>query len=200
MKKDKILPIFLFSLVLFLASFILGYQLMDRNLGRNNTSKLDEEKIDIQKVSDSEILKEETRISPNTVMEERIHYTSCDHVITKLREVNNELVNMSREEFSDYIDKNFPDNRIISYSSKKITLGITKNHLCENHYIIGEEEGKIAIFKIGENGEWVLEKVFIDYPISLLMEIDQEKIIEGIRVDSEEELTEILENFISWLS
>ena len=29
------------------------------------------------------------------------------------------------------------------------------------------------------------------------MEIDQEKLIEGIRVDSEEELTEILENFIS---
>jgi len=29
------------------------------------------------------------------------------------------------------------------------------------------------------------------------MEIDQEKIIKGIIVDSEEELTEILENFIS---
>ena len=43
----------------------------------------------------------------------------------------------------------------------------------------------------------VLDKVFDDYPISLLKEIDQKKLKEGIRVDSLEELSDVLENFIS---
>ena len=104
---------------------------------------------------------------------------------------------MTRKEFTDYIGDNFPSQNLISYTSNKIALGVVKNYLCEKHYIVGEENGKIAIFKIGENGERILDKVFVDYPISLLMEIDQQKISEGILVDSEEELSEILENFIS---
>ncbi|MFA7412600.1 MAG: BofC C-terminal domain-containing protein, partial [Tissierellaceae bacterium] len=74
---------------------------------------------------------------------------------------------------------------------------ITKNHLCENHYVIGEKDGNIAIYRIDENGERKLETFFPDYPISLLMEIDQNKLIEGIVIDSQEELSDVLENFIS---
>ncbi|MBU5314113.1 BofC C-terminal domain-containing protein [Tissierella carlieri] len=197
MKKDRILPIFFFSLTLFLISFIFGYQLMSKKLNPKDISKVNEKETDMSEHSGREILSEESRISPNTFIEERIHYTACDHVVTKVEVVEDEFVNMTRDEYTRYLDENYPNKRIISYSSNKITLGITKNHLCENHYVVGEEDGLIAIFRIGENGERLLEKVFTDYPISLLMEIDQEKIVEGIVVDSEEELSEILENFIS---
>ena len=144
-----------------------------------------------------EIIKEESLITPNTIIEERIHYTSCGHIVNKIFETNDEIINMNREEYIDYIEEHYPSKRMISYSSNKITLGTTKNHLCENHYIIGEESELIAIFVIGEDGERILMKVFEDYPISLLMEADQDKIRAGIVVDSEEELSEILENFIS---
>lgn len=199
MKKDKIIPIFFFSLTLFLVSFILGYNTMGRKLNPNpnKVAKVVEEDIDISDYPDLEILKEYDRISPNTFIERRIHYTDCEHVITKVEPASDEFVNMTRKEFTDYISHNYPSQKIISYSANKITLGVVKNHLCENHYVVGEEKGRIAIFKVGENGERILDKVFIDYPISLLMEIDQEKIVEGIVVDSEEELSEILENFIS---
>lgn len=197
MRKYRILPIFFFSLTLFLISFIFGYQLMSRKLNPKDISKVNEKGTDMSNHLGLEILSEESRISPNTFIEERIHYTSCDHVITKMNVVENELVNMTRNEFTEYIGENYPTKRLISYSANKITLGITKNHLCENHYIIGEEKGLIAIFRIGENGERILENVFTDNPISLLMELDQQKLIEGIVVDSEEELSEILENFIS---
>ncbi len=197
MKKDRILPIFFFSLTLFLVSFIFGYQFMDKKLNPKNISKVNEKEIDTQNYPGLEILKEETRISPNTFVEERIHYKECDHVITRVRAIENEFVNMTKDEFTDYFTENYPDKKIISYSTKRIALGVTKNHLCENHYIIGEENGFIAKFKIGEEGERILVKVYDDYPISLLMEIDQEEIIKGIRVDSEEEFSERLENFIS---
>lgn len=197
MKKDRILPIFFFSLTLFLISFIFGYQLMGKKLNQNNLSKRNDNEIDMSENSGLEILSEETRISPNSFIEERIHYTACDHVVTKVEVVENQLINMTKNELSEYLSANYPNKRLISYSTNKITLGSTKDFLCENHFIIGEENGLIAIFRIGENGDRILDNVFTEYPISLLMEVDQKKIIEGIVVDSEEELSEILENFIS---
>ena len=198
MKKDKIMPIFLFSLTLFLISFVFGYQLMSKRINpQNNISQINQDRNHIQNNSDLEILKEETIITPSTFIEERIHYTTCNHITTKVTLVENEFVNMTKKEYAEYLENNYPTNKLIAFSSSKVTVGITKNHLCENHYIVGEENGIIAIFRIGENGERILDKIFTDYPISLLMEIDQQKIIEGIIVDSEDELSEILENFIS---
>lgn len=199
MKKYKMLPIHLFFVGLFTMSFIFGYFIIGKKLDPipNNISQIDSEDLEKSEYPDLEILKEYDKISPNTFIEERIHYTTCDHVITKVSAVEDDMVNMSKKEFEYYLEENYPNKRLISYSSNKITLSVVKNYLCEKHYIIGEKNGKIAIFKIGENGEKILNKIFTDYPISLLMEIDQEKIIEGIIVDSEEELSDILENFIS---
>lgn len=196
MKKDKMIPIFFFSLALFLISFVIGYQLMGNKL-EPQISRINQEKEDTQDYSDLQILKEDIRISPNTFIEERIHHTACDHVITKVNAATEEFVNMNKDEIVDYLEENYPNKKLISFSSSKITLGITKNHLCENHYIVGEKDDLIAIFKVNENGEKVLENVLIDHPISILMEVDQQKLIEGIVVDSEDELSEVLENFIS---
>lgn len=197
MKKDRLMPIFLFSLALFLVSFIFGYQFMARKLKSNdNISSIDREYKD-EEFSDLQIIGEENIITPNTFLEERISYTACGHVLTKIQLVDDQFINMTKKEFTNYLDEYYPNKKLIAFSTRNIVIGITKNHLCENHFIVGEEEGNIAIFKINENGERILDKAFSDYPISLLMEIDQEKIIEGIIVDSEEELSDILENFIS---
>lgn len=197
MKKDKLIPVFLLSLCLFLISFTFGYKLMGKKANLNDISKLNRNKINNNEQTDLEIIKEDNVISPNTIIEERIHYLTCNHIITKIRAVETEIVNMKKQDYIDYLEEKSPSTKLISFSSNRITLGLTKNYLCENHYIIGEENGFIAVFCIEENGERVLKTVFKDNPISLLMEIDQEKITKGIVVDSEEELTEILENFIS---
>ena len=199
MKKTKMLPIYLFFGGMLIVSFIFGYVIMGKRLDLqpDHISKINITEVEDEDYPDLEILKEYDKISPNTLIEERIHYSSCGHVITKLDTVEEELVNMTKNEFSKHMEANSPNKRLITYSANKITLGVIKNHLCENHFIIGEKDGNITIFKIGKNGEKIVEKIFPDYPISLLMEIDQEKIINGIVVDSEEELSEMLENFIS---
>ncbi|HEY8363420.1 MAG TPA: BofC C-terminal domain-containing protein [Tissierellaceae bacterium] len=196
MKRYKFLPIFLFSLVLFLISFILGYSIIGKKIEESRISQLDN-RVDVEKNNDFEILKEDVKISPNTVIEERVYYSDCEHVISKMSFADSEYINFTRDELVDYLNKEYPDRRLISFSANKVTIGVTKKHLCENHFIIGEKDGKIAIYKIDENGEKVVDTVFEDYPISLLMDVDQDKLREGIRVDSEEELSEILENFIS---
>lgn len=196
MRKKNIILIFFVSFVLFLTSFVFGYQTMYKKINNDDITKLNHHK-ENELESELQIIKDDNIITPNTIIEERIHYLLCNHVITKNRSPENEIVNMSRQEYLEYLEVVNPNIKLISFSPRKITLGLTKNHLCENHYIISEENGFIAVFRIGENGERLLQSVFSDYPISLLMEIDQEKIIKGIQVDSEEELMEILENFIS---
>lgn len=197
MKKDKISLIFLFSLMLFLISFGIGYGLMNSSLDNRKVSELDKVNIEEDVEKSLEILKNENIVTPNTFIEERINYFSCSHVATSSRPVEENMVNMTKDEFSDYLYENYPNQRIISFSQSKIVIGVNKNHLCENHYVIGEKNGVIAIYKIGESGDRILINIFEDYPISILMDMDQEKIKEGIVVDSEEELSTILENFIS---
>lgn len=199
MKRYKMMPVVLFFIGLSVLSFIFGYTVVGKRLATvpKNIEEINQKEAKLPDYPDMEILKENDKISPNAMLEKRIHYSSCNHVVTKIDPIGQEFINMSKQEFIEYMANNHSDKRLISYSDKKITIGVNKNHLCEKHYIIGEEKGKISIFKIDENGERVLDKIFYDYPISLLMEIDQEKIIEGIVIDSEEELSEVLENFIS---
>ena len=104
---------------------------------------------------------------------------------------------MNEKQYKEYMRVNYPDIRIISFSVNKIVLQEERDHLCQNHYIVGKSDGKIAIYGIDENGDEFLDRIFNDYPISLLKKIDQEELIKGIKVDSEEELSDVLENFIS---
>ena len=191
LRENKGLLIFLFCFVLFLGSFIFGYTMMKRS---------SEDPLAVERnsqVEDMEIIQEEDRISPNTVIELEIIYKKCNHAITKLAELDDILINMTEEEYRKYMEENFPNVRIVSFSSREIRLEEERDHICPNHYIVGEADGKVAIYKIDENGERYVYKIFSDYPISLLKEVDRKRLKEGIIVNSEEELSDVLENFIS---
>lgn len=192
MRKRNIVLIFLFCTSLFFISFIFGYRLMSRKANEDNLISHDEEDL-----LDLEILKEEERISPNVYIEKKIYYKPCNHKITIINEIDENIINMTEKEYREYMEENYPNVRIIHFTTSRIVLREDRDYLCTNHYIIGEADGKVAIYRIDENGMEVLDKVFDDYPISLLKEIDQKKLKEGIRVDSLEELSDVLENFIS---
>ncbi|NLJ78392.1 MAG: hypothetical protein GX329_03440 [Tissierellia bacterium] len=193
MKKHNII-IILFSMTLALISFAYGYKIMkDRDRGRSSEILITEEEDD----SELEILKEGMNISPNTFIEKNTFYKACNHNITKLNNADDAIINMDESQYRGYMKENYPNITIVEFSIERIVLREERAHMCPNHYIIGESDGKIAIYRIDENGERHLDKAFEDYPISLLKKIDQEKLIEGIIVDSEEELSNVLENFIS---
>lgn len=195
MKRDKFIIIFTISAGLFLLSFSLGYQLVMQK-PKQNISNLDYNK-EKEKQKDIAIIKEEGKISPNTIIEERILYKECGDLITNHQTPSSAVINMTKEEYTKHLLKEGSTLKIISFSNNKVVIWGERDFSCKEHYIIGEEDGNIAVFKIGENGERILYKNFVDYPIELLMELDQEKIQKGIRVNSEEELSDVLENFIS---
>lgn len=178
-------------LVLFSISFGIGYLLMERSIKDDITDNHIE-----NNDPNIEIVGEENIISPNTFIEKRTNYKECGHVESEVDLADSSIVNMTRNEYEDYLRDN-TNYRLISYSSTKITIWGERNHLCPNHYVIGENEGNIAVFTIDEDGNRILERVFEDYHIDILQELDREKLINGIVVDSQDELSEILENFIS---
>lgn len=194
MRKNRLALIFTFSIALFIVSFVLGYQLVGNKL---KTQDLSDGKKISQGEEGIEIIREENKITPNTFIEERTHYKECDHLITKLNIADDEVVNMTKKEYENHLKLNYPNIQLISYANTKIVIWGERNHLCQEHFIIGEENGYIAIFKIGEDGGRILYKTFEDYPLNILIEADQDKIREGIVVDSEDELSDVLENFIS---
>lgn len=198
MKKSSIIIIFISCLVLFLSSFFYGYYFTGKNISKKPNSN---DTVIDDRVSDNnglEIIKEEGRISPNTSIEKEIYYTECRHTIKDKLKVNNEMINMNEKEFYYYIKKNYPNLNIVSFSVSNIILKENRETLCPNHYIIGESDGKIAVYRISEDGDKILYKILEDYSLTLLKEIDQEKLKKGIVVDTEEELSDVLESFISW--
>ena len=197
MNRKKFISIIGFSFILLFISFTFGYQLMKIQLNQINNIKNPSNVVEHNDPIGVEIVREDNRISPNTFIEERIHFKACDHLISGTHPSEVEVINMTKGEYEEHLRTNSPNLRLISFSNTKIVLWGERNHLCKNHYVLGEENGKIAIFTIGDDGQRVLENVFTDYPITLLKGADQERIIEGIIVDSKDELSDLLENYIS---
>ena len=198
MKRRNGILIFLFCVALFLSSFIYGYRIMDNRINKRvSIVGKGHKKDEPTNNSELEILKKEDKISPNTSIEKKVYYKTCGHSIITLKDIDDEAINMTEEQYKTYMKTQHPNIKIISFSFDKIVLEEERDHMCQNHYIIGQSNGKIAIYGIDENGNEFLDRVFNDYSISLLKEIDQKKLIKGIVVDSEEELSNVLENFIS---
>ena len=194
-KRNKY--IFALSFILFVFSFAIGYFIMDRNI-KNEKNQLATHENNLEDIGpDIEIIREENRISPNTFIEIRIHYKECGHLVSNAALASEEYVNLTKDELIEHLYANSPDLRLISFSNVKVVLWGERNHLCKDHFVIGEEDGKIAIFKIGDNGERILDKVFVEYPINVLLDLDQKKLKEGIIVDSQDQLADVLEDYIS---
>lgn len=206
MRKKHKVSIFICFLVLLVASFMYGYFMMDKKISQKPDTdeissvehKENDRKKNMNMHDDMELIKEDDDcISPNTSVERRTYYKKCGHTVINVNKVDNNIINMQKNQLENYLKENYTNIRLVSFSAEKIVLYEEKNCLCMNHYVIGESQGKIAIYKIDENGERVLDRIFNDAPVSMLKEIDQEKIKEGIVVDSEDELSNVLENFIS---
>lgn len=210
MKKMSVVSIIALLIGLAAIGMLSGYYIGIKNTNQkpqpqienvtDNKDNLDNEKINAKDIDDEDYetgLVNEEKIGPNTILEYRTYYAECGHEIVETVELENHMVNMSEDDFERYIKGSHPKWEVESFSHEKVLVKINKDHLCQNHYIIGEKNGKIAVFTVGENGERLIEKIYSDSPISLLKEVDQQKIEKGIITNSKEELEDILENYIS---
>lgn len=85
---------------------------------------------------------------------------------------------------------------IVSFSDKEVVMKKQISGPSSQRYIIGEEDGYIAVFYDLENNERILKEI-TDKPVSALPETEQGEIKTGIKVTGNERLYRVLENYTS---
>lgn len=136
-------------------------------------------------------------INKDTKMVYKIKYKECGHETTRSEPPSKEMLGLNRTEFEEFVSEKLQDLQLDMFSKEEIHLSSEKNTLCTNHFVVGETNGRITIFKIDENGERIVHRIFKDATISTVREDNQKRLKDGIVVESEDEAIQVLEDFIS---
>lgn len=148
------------------------------------------EELQEQEVLDIEANSNEEKISPNCVLTLKRYYKECSHTINEYVDMPQSLVNRTKED----LQKEYPNWEISKYSSMDIVLYKEFDSDCGQHFVLRNDEGKIAVYRINENNE---EEVYERTEISVdyLTETDKIEIENGIKVNGIEELKQLIEDF-----
>lgn len=155
----------------------------------NRTVEEDENVLEINNRIVNANSKEE-KITPNTKLVLRKYYEQCGHSINEYVEMPSELINMTREE----LQEQYKDWSINVFSEKEVILIKIVNDFCNEHFVLKELDGYIAIYKIDKNGKETLkEKTAIS--TKYLTETDKEHLKNEIKIFGIENLNKYIEDF-----
>ena len=135
-------------------------------------------------------VREEDKVSPNATVILKTNHKECGHTTKEEVDVPAEIVNKNKVEVSNI----FPQWEVIGFSPDEIVLYREVEGICNEHYILKEKDGFLAIYIQDENGEEKLKEV-TSIPLEYLPKSDIDRIREGIEATGNEELNSILEDF-----
>lgn len=178
--------IFLLIISFFCGKYIYKISRIDEGLISKSEYINENNSKDLKTTSSNEIIK----VSPNAVIIFKIKYNKCGHTLNEYRNVNVNEVNLSKEE----IEKLYMSWNVLNFSEKEIILSKEIEESCNQHYIISEKDGYLAIYIINDMGNVMLKEV-TSISTKYLTEADFIKLKIGIRVNGLEELNSKLEDF-----
>lgn len=133
---------------------------------------------------------EEEKISPNSSITYKTHYTGCGHTKTVYNNMPQELINLTQKE----LEEKYTDWTVEKFASNEVILTKEEEGECGEHYLVKEKDGRVVIYKILENGEqqeFEQTQISTDY----LTETDKIEMKNGIRVNGRQELNQLIEDF-----
>ena len=133
---------------------------------------------------------EEEKISPNCVLTLKVYYNNCGHLIEKKESIKETEVNLTEDE----LKSKFPEWEVQKFTSTEIILYKEVNEFCNQHFLLKEEEGYIAIYKLNEDNSTEFFRM-TEIPTEYLAEEDLKQIEDGIEIYTEKELNKALEDF-----
>ena len=137
-----------------------------------------------------EVMADQERISPYAQMIIEKKFSKCGHTTYSCLDVPKELINLTKEE----LEKKYSGWDVKEFSAEEITLYRLIEANCEDHYVLKEKEGYIAVYnELTEEISNLIEKTEID--VNLLREEDKNDLEDGIRIYGKEELTSLIEDF-----
>lgn len=143
------------------------------------------EEIEIEETNSNE-----EKTSPNCKLTMKRYYNECGHSIEEYTDLNNELVNKTKDE----IQQVYSAWTIDKFSNDEIIISRSFDSQCGEHYIVREKDGKVAVYLISGDGT---ETELQDTEISteFLTEADKIELQNGIRANGKQELNQVIENF-----
>ena len=193
MRKDWMIAII--ALLLLIVGIIVGIyvfkinQTQDSNmLDDKQLAKQQKEETQINNVIATSVTEEKT--SPNATIIKKQYFKGCDHIQKETMEISEEDINLTQEQ----IQKQYPDWQIENFSSSEVVLYQELDGYCNEHYVVREHNGVLAIYTLDENGKetW---KEDTEIVTMYLPETDLARIKEGIKVTGTTNLRSILEDY-----
>jgi len=137
-----------------------------------------------------EVTKKEVKVSPKATLITKKFYKSCSHTIEDYTEVPYDIVNKTEVEikniFSDYI--------IESFSEKEIIIKKEIDGICNEHYVLRELDGSVAIYILDEfNNENLVQ--ITEISTKYLPDVDLYDLKKGIFVKGRAALNRAIEDF-----
>ena len=160
----------------------------------------DEQKVETKLVSTDQNLQNgielistsyaEVNASPNCLFEFKTYYKGCKHTTTKRENIPEELVNKTeiemQDKYKDYKIENFTANNIVFYQEKE--------GICDEHYLLKENNGYIAIYRKDSEGKEKLKET-TQIVTTYLPEADRQSLKKGIEIIGKENLSLTLEDY-----
>lgn len=197
MKKGYIYCIIF--IIIFIVAVGAGYYIYITNNKANEQAQssneisnkiLDEGVNTIKNEMTIETTSEEEKITPNTSLTLKKHYSECGHTINEYVEMPSELVNLTQTE----LEEEYKDWKVEKFTPTEVILIKEVVGNCNEHYVLKEKDGIIAIYKInGSGNEILLEETGIS--TEYLTQTDLIKIKQGIEVYGKENLNSIIEDY-----
>lgn len=139
-----------------------------------------------------ETLVEETKLSPYAKMIIDKKFTKCGHSTVEIIDVPLELINMTELEVS----KKYENWEIRVFNSEEVSLYREISANCDDHFVIKEKDGFLAIYNNVTEGTMNLKEI-TDIDVASLPSGDVASLKEGIYVYGQDELSSLIEDFNS---
>lgn len=132
----------------------------------------------------------ENIVSPNAKVIFKDYFKACGHIETTEENVSEEAVNMNKEQ----IKERYSNYEIEKFSTDEINFYREIEGLCDKHYLLIEEEGYLAIYKLENSGDKLLVSK-TNISSEYLTDADNVQLKQGIYVYGLDELNRTLEDF-----
>lgn len=132
----------------------------------------------------------EQKVSPNAMLILKCYYNECGHTTKEYLSVPSDLINLSKNE----VQEKYQEWELEGFSSNEIVLKQEKQGICNEHYVLREEDERIVVYRIDENNQ---EKIYERTGIltKYLPETDRINIQNGIFVNGKEALNCLIEDY-----
>lgn len=133
---------------------------------------------------------DEEHVLPTAKVQIKQYYKKCGHTTINEFSVPEDIVNMNKIQLQKYY---FGWN-INNFSSNKIVISKECSGICDEHYIVRDEDGLVNVYNIDdENNEELVYATEIN--TKYLPKEDWEKLQKGINIVGKENLSILLEDY-----